>query len=119
MLKKFACAVLLTLAAASSALAGKQDFVIVNQTGYTLDQLYVSPTKSDEWEEDVLGKDVLANGESTKIVFDRSETTCNWDIKVVYDDGEDAVWEKIDLCKTEKITIKWNKNTGVTTATLE
>ena len=110
----------LVLATVVTALAaGKQDFTLVNKTGYTIDQVYVSPAKSKDWEEDVLGKDQLANGDSWHIRFHRSETTCNWDLKVVYDDGEEAVWEKLNLCEIEKVTIRWNKKTGETTATVE
>ena len=54
-----ALAVILSLAVPAAALAADQDFTLVNRTGYTIEQVYVSPIKARDWEEDVLGRDVL------------------------------------------------------------
>ena len=70
--------------------AGDQDFTLVNRTGYTIEQVYVSPIKAKDWQEDVLGRDVLDDGESVDITFNKREEVCRWDLKVVYDDGEEA-----------------------------
>lgn len=86
---------------------GKQDFVLVNSTGLIIAELYVSPNDEDEWGEDILGKDVLNNGEKAEIVFSRSEKTCSWDLKIVDEDDDEVVWEKIDLCKASHITLKY------------
>ncbi|WP_372397289.1 hypothetical protein ABMY26_24945 [Azospirillum sp. HJ39] len=102
-----------------AALAGDQDFTIVNKTGYPLKHIYVSEAKSDSWDEDILGRDVLNDGEYFEVSFGKGEKTCKWDMKVAYDDGETAVWEALDLCKISKLTLKWNKNTGVTSALKE
>ena len=87
--------------------AGDQDFSLVNRTGLTVVELYVSPANDDHWGEDVLGRDVLKNGETVDIKFSRSEDTCNWDIKIVDDDEDDVVWEDFNLCKISKITLKY------------
>lgn len=105
--------------AAPAAAQGKQDFTLVNKTGYTIDQVYVAPTSSDDWDSDVLGRDTLGNGESVHITFDRAAKTCSWDLKVVYDDGEKAEWEKFDLCQISKINIHYNRSSGQTSATYE
>ena len=101
------------------ALAGDQDFTLVNKTGYEINQVYVSPSKSDEWEEDVLGQDVLADGDRVNITFSRKETTCNWDLKVVYSDDTSAVWDAFNLCEVSKIKIYYNHKTDETSATYE
>lgn len=106
--------------AATAAFAGKQDFVLVNRTGYDISHVYVSPTKSDDWEEDVLGRDVLEDGDSWEIAFERGERTCKWDLKVVYaDDDSSAYWRNIDLCSVRKITIRYNRKSDTTSATLD
>ncbi len=98
----------------------KQDFTLINRTGYDIDAVFVSPSKSDDWEEDVLGKDALADGEAWEIKFHRAAKTCRWDLKVVYsDDNSSAVWSNIDLCSVEKITIKYNRSSGKTSATFD
>jgi hypothetical protein len=98
----------------------KQDFKLVNKTGYEIKSVFVSPTKSDDWEEDVLGKDTFADGDAWDIKFHRSATSCKWDMKVIYSvDDSSAVWTGIDLCAVEKITIKYDKSTDTTSASFD
>lgn len=85
----------------------KLDFTLVNKTGLTIDEVYVSPSDDDEWGEDVMGKDVLKDGESVDIEFSRKETTCQWDLKVVDADKDSIEWTKLDLCKANEITLKY------------
>lgn len=102
------------------AAGAKQDFELVNKTGYDIKHVYISPTKSDDWEEDVLGKDLLEDGDAWDIRFERGDKTCKWDLKVVYaDDDSSAVWKNIDLCTVEKITIRYNRKSDTTSATLD
>ncbi|MEO5337712.1 MAG: hypothetical protein H7841_12580 [Magnetospirillum sp. WYHS-4] len=105
---------------ASAAIAqSKQDFDLVNKTGYAIDEVYVTPADSDDWQNDVLGRDILANGDSVHIHFSRSAKTCLWDLKVVYDDKETAEWHDFDLCTTSKIVVRYNRKTGETSADYE
>ena len=108
------------IATPAAAQQGKQDFVLINRTGYELSQVFVSPNKSNDWEGDVLGQDTLEDGQRVNISFKRSVTTCRWDLKVVYSvDDSSAVWGDIDLCKIERITIRYNKNTDTTSASFD
>jgi hypothetical protein len=102
------------------ALAGQQDFTLVNRTGYEIGEVYVAPSSSSDWEEDVLGKDTLANGSPVDITFSRSEDTCKWDLKVVYTiDNTSAEWTAFDLCKVSKITIFYDHGKDETSAEYE
>jgi hypothetical protein len=104
----------------ASAQEAKQDFKLVNKTGYELKELYVSPSKAADWQDDVLGQATLSDGGSIDIKFHRANTTCKWDLKVVYSvDSSNAVWSDIDLCTVEKITIKYNKEADQTTASFD
>ena len=95
----------------------RQDFTLVNETGYELSELYISPSKANDWEEDVLGDDSLDDGDSKTIHFRNSGKTCMWDIKVVYaEDDSSTYWNDIDLCKISKVTLHYNKKTDKTTA---
>jgi hypothetical protein len=107
--------------AASSVVVAeaKQDFTLVNKTGYTIDQVYVSPSSANNWLDDVLGQDTLGDGENAKIKFHSSNDICKYDLKVIYDDKEEVEWSDINLCEEEKITIHWNKKSGETSATFD
>lgn len=98
----------------------KQDFRLVNRTGYEIKEVYVSPSKSTDWEEDILGDGVLGDKEGRDIHFHRSVKSCHWDLKVVYTiDSSNAVWNDIDLCSVEKITIHYDKDADKTTANFD
>lgn len=112
-------ALAISLASSVSVAAGQQDFTLVNKTGYTIDEVYVSPHSANDWLNDVLGQEVLGDGEKAKIVFSSANEICNYDLKVIYDDKEEVEWDSIDLCQEEKITIHWNKKSGETSATFD
>jgi len=110
----------LALATPAGAEDAKQDFTLVNQTGYELKEVYVSPTKADDWQEDILGQDTLADGGVVHIHFSPKAHTCKWDLKVVYtDDGSNAVWGNINLCDIDKITIHYDRKSDTTSATFD
>ena len=98
---------------------GIQDFALVNATGYQISQVFVAPSKSDDWEEDVLGQDVLDDGETVNIHFAPKTRTCHYDLKVIYEDGDEAEWRRFDLCTVSRVTIHWNRKQGITWADYE
>ena len=98
----------------------RQDFDLSNKTGYEIKEVYVSPSKSDDWQEDVLGTGTMPDGNKVHIKFHRATETCQWDLKVVYtDDSSSAVWQNINLCEVEKITIHYNRSSDTTSATFD
>jgi hypothetical protein len=90
---------------AAPVLAAPQDFTITNNTGYVVVTLNVSPSQEIRWGPDILGREVLANGEQAQVTFDRDEGICLWDIRVTYDDGDTGDWRQVNLCETSEITL--------------
>jgi hypothetical protein len=117
-MKKIIC----TLAAVAflspvAALAGDQDFTLINKTGYQIDEVYVATPSAKSWGKDIMGDGVLANSAKKLVKFKNSTTACKWLLAVKFSDGSDVEWEDpIDLCEVETITLKYNKSTGVTSA---
>jgi hypothetical protein len=111
MMKIGAALALVIVASATVALKAAQnrnlDFVLVNQTGLAIIELYVSPTSEDEWGDDILGRDVLETGEKANITFRSSLTECNWDLKIVDEDDDEIEWVKLNLCTANEITLKY------------
>jgi hypothetical protein len=91
------------------AQAGTQDFRLVNQMGEDIWALHISESTNDDWEEDVLGENILPNGDSKLILFS-DRNACLWDIKTVHDDGNDEVHEhivnSINLCKASVVVMR-------------
>ena len=108
------------LAAAVPALGQAQlDFTLVNRTGYTISEVYVSPLSSDDWEEDIMGADQLEDGDRVEIQFTQGAKGCKWDLMVTYDDEEEAKWQGFDLCETSVIELHYDRNKGTTWAEYE
>ena len=93
--------------------AAVQDITIVNRTGVDIYGLYISPSHSDSWEENLLEGDMLAPGESIEISFEGyNRKNCHWDILISDENDDDLTWEDLNLCKIWKVTLHWNGNKG-------
>ncbi len=105
------------LATFASSYAGKQDFLLVNKTGIDIQEIYIAPHSSEDWQEDVMGKEMLVDGKSVKINFVRQTKTKLWDLKVVNKDGKASVWQNLDLLEISKVTLHLDE--GKATAEVE
>lgn len=76
------------LFSAQSASAESVTFTLVNKTSRVLEEFYASPPSTDDWEEDILGVDVLAPGDSTQITINDGREDCHYDFKGVLGPGE-------------------------------
>jgi len=94
-------------------------FTVINQTGYDIREVYISPSRNNDWEEDVLGRDLLEDESRTVIDFTRSEDVCLWDMKVVYTDDDTAEWDALNLCEISVVALNYDGKTGRTWATTD
>jgi hypothetical protein len=95
----------IALVAAATARAGDQDFTLINKTGVEIHSLHVAPHSSDEWGEDILGKDTLADGDSLEITFGKHDRAHHWDLRIEDEKGNVLTWENLDLMTIEKVTL--------------
>ncbi|RYY26176.1 MAG: hypothetical protein EOP62_11920 [Sphingomonadales bacterium] len=101
-----AAAVAMLVPAAAQA-QDQRNFVLINGTGRTISELYISPTNENSWEEDVLGVDTLAELEKTAIHFADAVDECVYDLKIVHDDGDAAIWTGINLCENTFVSAQY------------
>ena len=85
--------------------AGGSGFDLVNFTGSTLRAVYISPSDSKGWEENLLGGDELNDGNTVKIRFSPEERAVLWDIRVEGTDEHYAEWRGLDLSGVSRITL--------------
>ena len=97
------------VSATAIARAGKQDFVLHNETGVEIHEVYVSPVTAGDWEEDVLGKDTLPAGESVKITFDDRDKHSHWDLKIVDGKGNSIEWHDLNLIEITELTLHYKE----------
>jgi hypothetical protein len=93
------------LLAPHGASADQRDFTLINHSGRTITNAYVSSSASNHWGHDVLGRDVLLAGESTGIRFTGGPSAqCYYDIRVVTRGGAEGVLYEVNLCTTSTVT---------------
>jgi hypothetical protein len=96
------------VSASTFARAGKQDFIVHNETGVEIKSLYVSPHSADDWEADILGRDTLPNGESVKINFNDRDKHTHWDLKVTDKGGNALEWYDLNLLEIKELTLRYD-----------
>jgi len=89
------------------AIAGEQDFTLVNHTGVEIHKLYTSPHSSDDWEEDVLGKSTLADGDSMEITFPKREKAAHWDLRIEDSHGTAITFDNLNLKEISEVTLHY------------
>ncbi|WP_304641567.1 hypothetical protein [Pseudomonas sp.] len=95
-------ALLASLAFSSAALAEDYYVDITNKTGYTIMHVYISPESSTEWEEDVLGKEVLRNHKAKRVNL-KGYSSPIFDIRLVDEDGDTYTFWKVDVSRDDLV----------------
>jgi hypothetical protein len=78
-------------------------FTLINATNRVLEEFYASPPQVDDWEEDILGVDVLNPGESVVITIEDGRSDCYYDFKGVLGPGKgvgrgELIESKVSVC---------------------
>ena len=114
-----AASLLLGCAAGVKAEELNLDFQLVNSTGYSIKEVFIAPTSTTEWGDNIL-KAALKDGETLKVSFHPKATATKWDLRIVWeDDGKAVMWTDYKLTDIEKITLKYDEDTEKTTAKVE
>lgn len=71
-------------------------FRLTNRGTTTINEIYVSSVRTDDWGEDRLGADVLAPGQSIIIRLPRGD--CLNDIRIVFEDDSAQERRRVDTC---------------------
>ena len=83
----------------------RQNFTVNNQTGHIVITLNVSASNDNNWGPDILGSQILQNGQSAEVTFGRNESSCLWDIRATYDDGGTTDVRQVNLCEVATVNL--------------
>ena len=72
---------------------------IINATGVTMTHFYASNSGEEDWQEDILGQDVLRSGASVVINIDDGTGACLYDFKARFSDGDELERYRINVCQ--------------------
>ena len=87
------------LAGTHTALAADRHVKVINKTKTPIFGFYASRTSTNDWEEDILGEDVIMPGQSMTFNIDDGSGACKYDFKGEFEDGEEVVKANVDVCK--------------------
>lgn len=77
---------------------------IKNRTGWTMLRFYASDSRRDDWEEDILGSDVLESGQDVRINIDDGSGACIYDFKAEFTNGQELTRSRINVCEVSEYT---------------
>lgn len=82
--------------------------LFINTTGYDINELYVSPTSHDDWYDDLLNGQTVADGESLSITIpDYEDSEFIFDAMAVDIDGDEYSRFEIDLSNSNSRSIEF------------
>ena len=97
-LRRGLAAALVTFAIAAPAMAQSDpSFRLNNNSGVTINEVYVSSANDNSWGVDRLGQNVLPPGQS--IVVRLPQAQCMNDIRVVFVNGQANERRRVDTCQ--------------------
>lgn len=102
---RFAAVALLAALWVMPAFADPRDFSVVNNSSIVLTHVFVGPSDSADWGDDIMGRDVLNPSETVNVTFSKFDgSSCLYDVKVIGQSGQTGVLYKVDLCNTTTVT---------------
>jgi hypothetical protein len=90
-------AVAMSLLPGLAVAQGDPSFNLINRSGQTINEVYVSAATQPNWGRDLLGQDVLANGRSFPVRI-APAAGCQQDIRVVYANGRPEERRNVNTC---------------------
>ena len=81
-------------------------FNIINNTGETLNNIYVTPAETDDWGNDILPESLFEAGTTVRVdIPETYGTTCSFDLKITDLEGNAVEFKGIDACKLLNLTL--------------
>lgn len=93
---------LLGLAVPAAAQPADPSFNLLNRSGQTINEIYVSPVQEPYWGRDLLAADVLPHGRVFPVRLSPT-AGCRQDVRVVYADGRAEERRNIDTCAVTQL----------------
>lgn len=91
---------------AAPAIAKDRKVDVINKTGVTIIGLYASNVDETSWQENMLGKGTLKDGETVEADINDGTGACAFDLKAEFSDGDTVVERKLDVCKVGTFTFE-------------
>lgn len=96
----------ISLFSAKDSSAQALSFQVINNTGFTLSDIFVSPAESNNWGSDILPNSMFDNGATVTVNIPAEfGESCMFDMKITDTEGAFVVFSGIDACKLVALQI--------------
>jgi hypothetical protein len=86
------------LATGAGAAEPERPLSVANHTRHAMLNLYAARIDAPAWQDDKLGEDVLAAGQSATIRIEAEPGRCLYDLRAVFEDGRVETARSVDVC---------------------
>lgn len=99
-----ACVAAMVFGSVTASSAYDRRVVIVNDTSTAINEFYASSVGVNSWQEDILGNETLAAGDSVRVNVDDGTGYCKYDFRAVFEDGTETVRKRVNVCEVGTFT---------------
>ena len=92
--------------AAALLSSAPRSVTIVNSTGATIHTVFLSPSDSQDWQENILGMNYFDNGDSLKVAINGNASDVAWDLRIEDRDRHYAEWKGMHINNISTITLR-------------
>ena len=105
---KFTAVFVLALLLCLAVPVWAKTITIHNNTGKSVNEIYISHSGTDNWEEDILSSDTLPRGSSFRVELSGSFNQC--DLLAITTDGYEMDFRGIDFSRYSEISLNSDGN---------
>jgi hypothetical protein len=73
------------------------EYTLINSSSSTVMEFYTSPVDVAEWEEDILGANVLPAGTMGTVTIADGRSQCDYDLMFIFEDGSELI-DTVNIC---------------------
>ena len=105
-MQRSALAVAVIIACVADASAYDRRVVVVNNTSTSIQEFYASNTGQNDWQEDILGNDMLQPGQEVTINIDDGSGYCKYDFRAVFEDATETTKAGVNVCEVGRFSFE-------------
>jgi hypothetical protein len=91
---------------ASAAQAEDLTFTLINRSSADVVAFYVNHSASDDWGANLFGGNYLPSGNKIDVIINDGRTTCKYDIRAEFRDGDKFEDHNLNMCELGSYTFK-------------
>jgi len=80
-------------------------YTVVNKTGMVVTSVFVAPSGTGTWSDNISTLDKISNKEGFQYAFEVDQKNCTYDIKFKGEDGKDYTLKNVNLCSSAVVTL--------------